>query len=110
MRYTLTVDLVNDDALIAEYEKIHERIWPEIEASILEADIVAMDIYRYGNRLFMIMEVGPNFSFEKKEAMDRANPIVQKWEAMLWKYQQALPGAKEGEKWKVMDQIFSLKK
>jgi L-rhamnose mutarotase len=109
MRYTLTVDLVDDPALIAEYEEIHKKIWPEIEVSILDADIVGMDIYRYGNRLFMIMDVGPNFTFEKKEAMDKANPIVQKWETMLWKYQQALPGAKEGEKWKLMDQIFSLK-
>ena len=109
MRYTLTVDLVDDPALIAEYEEIHKKIWPEIEASILNADILDMDIYRYGNRLFMIMEVGPNFTFEMKEAMDKANPIVQKWEAMLWKYQQALPGAKEGEKWKLMDHIFSLK-
>lgn len=109
MRYTLTVDLVDDPVLIAEYEKIHEKIWPEIEASILEAGIEGMDIYRYGNRLFMIMEVGPDFTFEKKDAMDKANPIVQKWENMLWKYQQALPGAKSGEKWKLMDQIFSLK-
>ncbi len=109
MRYTLTVDLVDDPELIAEYEGIHKKIWPEIEESILAADILNMDIYRYGNRLFMIMEVGPNFTFEKKEAMDKANPIVQKWEAMLWKYQQALPGAKEGEKWKLMDHIFSLK-
>lgn len=108
MRYALTVDLVDDPILIAEYEKIHERIWPEIEASILGADIIKMDIYRYENRLFMIMEVGPDFTFEKKDAMDKANPIVQKWETMLWEYQQALPGAKKGEKWKVMDQIFSL--
>lgn len=109
MRYILTVDLVDDPVLISEYEKIHEKIWPEIEASILEAGIEGMDIYRYGNRLFMIMQVGPDFTFEKKEALDKANPIVQKWETMLWKYQQALPGAKAGEKWKLMDQIFSLK-
>lgn len=109
MRYALTVDLVDDPVLIAEYEKIHEKIWPEIEASILEAGIEGMDIYRYGNRLFMIMEVGADFTFEKKDAMDKANPIVQKWEGMLWKYQQALPGTKAGEKWKLMEQIFSLK-
>lgn len=109
MRHTLTVDLIDDPILIAEYEKIHENIWPEIRASILTAGIEEMDIYRYGNRLFMIMEVGADFTFAEKEAMDNANPIVQKWEAMLWKYQQALPGAKAGEKWKLMDQIFSLK-
>lgn len=109
MRYVLTLDLVDDPQLIEEYERIHKKIWPEIETSILESGIKSMEIYRYGNRLFMIMEVLEGFSFEKKEAMDKANAKVQEWEKMLWKYQQALPGTKEGEKWKLMDKIFSLK-
>lgn len=67
-----------------------------------------MDIYRAGNRLFMIMEVDDTFSFERKDAMDAANPAVQVWEQLMWKYQQALPVAKEGEKWIIMDQIFAL--
>jgi L-rhamnose mutarotase len=56
----------------------------------------------------MIMEVGNDFSFEKKAAMDANNEIVVQWEQMLWDYQQALPTAKPGEKWVLMQQIFSL--
>jgi L-rhamnose mutarotase len=56
----------------------------------------------------MILEAGENFSFEKKAAMDAANEMVQKWEELMWKYQQALPTAKPGEKWMMMDKIFSL--
>jgi L-rhamnose mutarotase len=33
---------------------------------------------------------------------------VQQWEQLMWKYQQALPAAKPGEKWLIMDRIFSL--
>jgi L-rhamnose mutarotase len=33
---------------------------------------------------------------------------VQEWEQLMWKYQQALPGAQAGEKWRIMDRIFSL--
>jgi L-rhamnose mutarotase len=67
-----------------------------------------MDIYRVGNRLFMIMETKDGFSFEQKSAMDAANPVVQQWEALMWKYQQALPWAGPGEKWMLMDRIFTL--
>jgi L-rhamnose mutarotase len=54
------------------------------------------------------MEVNDSFSGEKKDAADAANPKVQEWEALMWKYQQALPVAKPGEKWIKMDRIFSL--
>lgn len=107
-RYALALDLVNDPQLIAEYEAYHRSIWPEIEASITGADVIHMEIYRFDNRLFMIMEVNENFSFEKKGEMDAANPKVQEWEALMWKYQQAIPGAKPGEKWVLMDKIFEL--
>ncbi len=56
----------------------------------------------------MIMTVNDGFSFEKKSAMDAANPKVQEWETLMWKYQQALPTAKEGEKWLLMEKIFQL--
>lgn len=56
----------------------------------------------------MIMEVNSTFSFEAKSVADKANPKVQEWESLMWKYQQALPLAKPGEKWILMDRIFSL--
>ena len=102
------LDLKDDEALIAEYEKMHQEVWPEIISSIKIADIQNLEIYRTGNRLFMILEAGADFSFEKKAAMDAANETVQKWEELMWKYQQALPTAKPGEKWMMMDKIFSL--
>lgn len=107
-RYCLALDLKDDEALIAEYEKMHQEVWPEIISSIKIADIQNLEIYRTGNRLFMILEAGADFSFEKKAAMDAANETVQKWEELMWKYQQALPTAKPGEKWMMMDKIFSL--
>ncbi|MEO5944231.1 MAG: L-rhamnose mutarotase [Ferruginibacter sp.] len=107
-RYCLALDLKDDEALIAEYEKMHREVWPEIISSIKNADIENLEIYRAGNRLFMILEAGENFSFEKKAAMDAANETVQKWEELMWKYQQALPTANPGEKWIMMNKIFSL--
>ncbi len=107
-KYALALDLKNDPALIAEYEAYHQNIWPEIKESILDSGIINMEIYRFGNRLFMLIEVNDIFSFEKKGEMDLANRKVQEWELLMWKYQQAIPGAKPGEKWVLMDKIFQL--
>jgi L-rhamnose mutarotase len=106
MRYCLALDLKDDPKLIAEYEQHHQRVWPEILGSIRSAGIEKMEIYRSGNRLLMIMEVIPGFSFEAKAKSDQANERVQAWEKLMWKYQQALPGAKPGEKWILMNKIF----
>jgi L-rhamnose mutarotase len=107
-RYCLALDLKDDPVLISEYEAYHRSIWPEIQKSIRDAGIIQMEIYRISNRLFMIMEVDETFSFERKERMDKANEKVQEWETLMWKYQQALPFAKPGEKWVLMDKIFTL--
>jgi L-rhamnose mutarotase len=108
MRYCLTLDLVDNQELIQEYDKWHREVWPEVITSIKAAGIVHMEIYRYKNRLMMIMDVNSSYDPEKKAAMDLANERVQEWEMLMWKYQQALPGTKPGEKWVLMDKIFEL--
>jgi L-rhamnose mutarotase len=107
-RYCLTLDLKDDDELIRKYEEHHRAIWPEILQSIKAAGVVQMEIYRTANRLCMIMEVDESFSFERKQQLDQDNEKVQQWEELMWKYQQALPWAKPGEKWIFMDKIFQL--
>ncbi|MBS1730520.1 MAG: L-rhamnose mutarotase [Bacteroidetes bacterium] len=108
MRYCFALDLKNDAGLIAEYEAHHRAVWPEILASIQSAGIDALEIYRVQNRLFMMMETNDSFSFEKKNEADQANVKVQEWETLMWKYQQALPGAAPGQKWMLMNKIFQL--
>lgn len=104
MRYCLTLDLIDDPTLILEYEERHKNVWPEILDSIKDSGITSMEIYRYGTRLFMIMETDSSFSFERKAAMDDANPKVQQWENLMLQYQQPFKGAVQ--KWVLMDKIF----
>ena len=96
-RFCLALDIVDDPALIAEYEHWHkkENGWPEIKKSITDSGITNMEIYRTGNRLFMIMDTTDDFSFSNKAALDAANPKVQEWEQLMWKFQQPMPWAKE---------------
>jgi L-rhamnose mutarotase len=97
-RYCLALDLKEDPELIAAYEAFHREVWPEILVGIRKAGILQMEIYRTGNRLFMIMEAEDEFSFEAKAERDRLDPKVAEWEALMWKYQQALPHAAPGQK------------
>jgi L-rhamnose mutarotase len=107
-RFCLALDLKDDPKLIADYETHHRNVWPEILESITDSGILHMEIYRTGNRLFMIMETRNDFSFDRKSTSDAGNPKVQEWETLMWKYQEALPHANPGEKWKLMDLVFAL--
>lgn len=108
-RFCFALDLKEDEKLIAEYEAYHKAVWPGILSSIKDSGIEQLEIYRVMNRLFMIMETNDDFSFEKKKEMDAQNELVQKWETLMWNYQQALPVAIPGEKWILMEKIFELK-
>lgn len=107
-KFALALDLIDDAKLIAEYEAYHKQGWPEITNSIIDAGILKMEIFRVSNRLFMLMETTEDFTFSRKEQMDEKNQKVQQWEALMWKFQQPLPFAAEGEKWMLMDKIFEL--
>ncbi len=103
-------DLVDNPELIEQYKRYHAKgnAWPEITKNIRASGIVDMEIYLLANRLFMIVEVDETFTPERRQKMDAENPKVQEWEKLMWKFQQAPPGADEGEKWLPMEQIFKL--
>jgi L-rhamnose mutarotase len=107
-RHCLTLDLQDDPELIAEYRRHHQSVWSGVVRSLRDSGIVDAEIYLRGTRLVMILEVDASFSFEAKAAADAANPVVQEWERLMWRFQQALPDAPPDEKWHRMERIFSL--
>ena len=107
-RFCLTLGLKDDPKLIPEYRRYHKKIWPEITRSIKDSGIEDLEIYLFGARMFMIMEVNEHFSFEAKGRADQSNPKVQEWENLMWRFQQSLSQAKPGEKWLLMEKNFAL--
>jgi L-rhamnose mutarotase len=109
MRYALALDLVDDAKRIADYEKAHEKIWPEVREHLLGQGVTSMEIYRLGTRLFMVMEVDP--AVYDAQAMAQAslnNPAIVRWETLMWIYQVPTPWTPAGEKWVPMQRIFDL--
>jgi L-rhamnose mutarotase len=107
-RYCLALDLKEDEKMIKAYDDYHKNVWPEIKESLSMAGILDMEIYRTSNRLFMIIQVSPAFSFERKAALDTANPKVQEWETLMSQFQKPLGWSKSGEKWLLMERVFKL--
>jgi L-rhamnose mutarotase len=107
-QFALTLDLKNDAKLIAEYEAYHKQVWPDVLKSIRNSGISSLKIYRWQNRLFMLVTAVDSFSFDDKQKADESNTVVQQWETLMWKYQEALPGTLPGSKWQLMKEIFSL--
>lgn len=109
-RYVQTLDLVDDPELIAFYKAAHssERIWPEVVAGIKEVGITAMDIYIYGTRLVMILEIPDTVDKEKAFTRLATLPRQQEWEEYVGKCQVCAQGDSSAEKWHPMEQIFGL--
>jgi L-rhamnose mutarotase len=109
--YCLSLDLQDDPDLIAEYRKFHEpgTIWPEVVENIKSQGILSERIFLLGSRMVMVLETTDDFSFAAKAAADQANPKMQEWEVLMWKYQKALPQAQPGEKWMSMEKIFEVR-
>lgn len=108
-RYALALDLVDDEIKIAAYEKAHESIWPEVREHLFAQGVLAMEIYRLGTRMFMVMEVDPEVYSD--EAMARAsleNEAIVRWETLMWTYQAPTPWTPVGQKWVPMRRIFNL--
>ena len=108
--YCLALDLHDDPGLIEEYKRYHRRedIWPEVVSHILSRGILSQEIYLAGNRMVMILKTTDEFSFAAKATSDQANPAMQEWKRLMWKYQKPIPSARPGEKWVQMERIFEV--
>jgi L-rhamnose mutarotase len=104
-RLCFVLDLVDDAALIAEYERRHApgAVWPQVVAHIRAQGVEEMEIWRAGDRLVMIAQVAADYPRPVAEP-----PEVAAWEELMWRFQRPLAQAGEGEKWVALRRIFNL--
>ncbi len=106
-RICFALDLVDDAALIADYEATHlpGAVPPDVIADIHATGFLDMEIWRTGDRCFMSATVADDFPRPRGPA---AQAVVDRWEESMWRYQRPLPHARPGEKWVEMTRIFAL--
>jgi L-rhamnose mutarotase len=109
-RFCQTLELRDDPELIEKYCEAHAHVWPEIMAGQREVGILDMQIYRLGNRLFMIVDTVDSFDWERDMARLATLPRQAEWEAYVAQFQGCDPSAPSTDKWRLMEKIFELEK
>ncbi len=109
-RYCKTLTLKDDPELIEEYKKVHAmgNTWPEISRGMKEVGILDMEIYIFGNQLFMIMDTEIDFDHEKAMAELSKKPRQAEWETYVSKFQNTSENVSVADKWQLMERIYKL--
>ena len=92
---------------IAEYERLHAAVWPEVLATIEKAHIRNYTIFlrEPENLLFGYWEYhGSDFTADS--AAIAADPKTQEWWALCGPMQSPLATRAEGEWWAIMEEVF----
>ena len=108
--YVFFLDLIDNQDSIAKYDDWHKKVWPEVEEQIINAGIRSCDIYRYINRLVLIVRSENEMDWERKAESDSQHQPTKEWEQLMWNFQQSMPGSLPGQKWMMAQKIYHLQK
>jgi len=91
--------------VLEEYARYHATVWPEVLATITACNIRNYSIYHRDGVLFAYFEyVGKDFDADM--AKMAADPMTQKWWAVMKPLQDPFPNRAEGEWWSDMKEVF----
>ena len=107
-RFCFALDLKNDANLIWHYKALHQQgsVPPAVARSFVRAGIGSLEIYCVRNRLFMVIEANGDFDLNAATGSDSEAIDIRAWEALMERFQQPLPGARQGEKWMAAETIY----
>jgi len=90
---------------IDEYDREHQRVWPELLSKLKAVGISNYSIFRRGQDLFLCLEAD---DFEKSwEELDR-DPVNQRWQAFMSRLFEPVPDQRPGERFAMMHEVFHL--
>jgi L-rhamnose mutarotase len=92
---------------VAEYNRLHAAVWPEVLQVIHDAHIRNYSIFlkEPENLLFAYWEYhGTDFDTDAKTML--ADPAMQRWWEVCTPLQEAFATRKSGEWWAMMQQVF----
>jgi L-rhamnose mutarotase len=92
---------------LAEYRRIHVRIWPEIEQAIREAGIRNYTIYYNDGQLFGTFEYhGPDDQLTERMQRLAQAPRMREWWDITEPMQLPRADRRPGDWWTVMEEVF----
>jgi L-rhamnose mutarotase len=90
---------------VAEYERLHAAVWPEVLATIRACNLRDYTIFRHADTLFAYF-VYAGDDFEGDMAKMAADPKTQEWWAICKPMQDPLPSRAPDEWWATMKEVF----
>src|SRR5580692_8004882 len=102
-RYAFKLRIKSD--AIAEYDREHKQVWPELLSKLKEVGISDYSIFRRDQDLFLCLRVD---DFERAwDELDR-DPVNQKWQAKMSRLFEPVPDKLPGERFAMMQEVFHL--
>jgi L-rhamnose mutarotase len=91
---------------IEEYEREHQRVWPELLAKLKAVGISEYSIFRRGQELVLSLRVD---DFNRAwDELDR-DPVNLRWQELMSRLFEPVPEKQEGERFAMMKEVFYLK-
>ncbi len=106
--FAMTLNLKDDAALIERYKEHHRNVWPEVLNGLKSIGISKMKIFLHGRNLFMYLEAPDDFDLEGDFPRYMESPRALAWDELMRRFQEPVPGAKDGEWWSGMEEVFEL--
>lgn len=104
----MTTELVNDERIIRMYDSLHGKngVWPVLKKANQASGIEEIRIYRYGNRLTMMVRIPAVADLKKMDSLYvGVDEKVKDWGKMMSDFQRSLPGVDSTKKWVEMKLI-----
>jgi L-rhamnose mutarotase len=115
-RHCFALDLIDDCAAVDTYEAWHRppKTPREIIAFFRGHRVEDLQIYRAGNRLFMILDLSDEISADDFARAGGDDSAMRAWAASMATYQQPItfgnvPATSPSHSWVSMSELFSLK-
>ncbi|MEQ8965862.1 MAG: amidohydrolase family protein [Azospirillaceae bacterium] len=105
----LALDLKDDPQTIAEYDRYHRDVWPEILRGMAAVGVRSQRIWRVGNRLFMLLQVDDDFDWDRDFARYmRETDRAREWDDLMRTFQSKVPAAGPDDWWAPMDLVYDM--
>ena len=104
--FALTLNLKDDQRLVAEYLEHHRRVWPDVLEALRDTGVMDIKIYLSGRRLLMVMVAPEGFDPERSSVEYRKNPIAARWDTLMKDYQEKVAEAGPDQWWMPLTPVF----
>ena len=102
-RYAFKLRIKKD--CIEEYEREHQRVWPELLARLKAVGISDYSIFRRGQDLVLCLRMD---DFDKAWDELDADPVNQRWQQFMSRLFEPVPDKEPAERFAMMKEVFYL--